>query len=488
MASNNKGSRPQRYRAGQTPSTQNATNNDTAYTLLDSGPRYIEEESGKSTLERRLERLAQTSSADASGDRTRRRAHRAEVIVAADDLNESSSRVSDAPVTQRRAGATIEFDQMQAPQHHEQPRQTGEDMDLDEEQIDERRARLRSILLERQAERRNDDEGPGAAHRARSGTHVAEDDEEGRYDGEEEEEEEEEEDDEDEVVTIRPTFVKKSQRATLKDEETLAKELAEAQEREAAAEELRKQQTKEMLAAEDEREEEAKMDLVDGMIEDIEKLDDPDAEFELWKERELARLKRDKEAELRLDAEREGVEERKNLSDEQVMKERRAAEREARERGEAPDETEGPKSATQRKTMQRYYHKGAFFQDEMQKLSKTHDWDAPTGEDNWFNRTSELDSVKYKKYGSSAKYKSSSLRDQDTTRRNSPPMHGTEYRKRPREYYDDRGYQRDRRSPHSAYDDRRDYDRDRRDYDRDRRPRYDRDDRDNDRERRYDTR
>ena len=425
MSSANRGGRTQRYRAGQNPEAINTTPASNSHQESSHNSQFVAEEAGKSTLERRLERLSQTSSSDTSNDRTRRRVHRAEVVVSSEDPYESESHQNDASGGQKRSSTAMTFDSVKAPINREPAGVVGEDMDMDEEMVDERRARLRSLLLERQTERLNSEPShTGLGPSRGNGITGIADDEEEEYEEEEEEEEEEE------TVTIRPTFVKKSQRVTLKDENTLQKEAAEEKAREEAAEALRREQTKEMIAAEESREEDAKLDLVDGMIEDIEKLDDPDKEYELWKIRELNRLKRDKEAEGKLDAEREGVDERKNWSDERVMRERKAEEREARARGE---DSEDSRSATKRKVMQRGYYKGAFFQEDMEKLSKTHDWDAPTGEDNWFNRTSDLDSVKYKKYGAAAKVKSSSLRDQDTTIRDSPPHYGMSDRKRPRE-------------------------------------------------------
>lgn len=397
-------------------------------------------------MERRLERLAQTSSTDASNGQARRRTHRAEVVVSSEEPADLDRRPMDANAGSRRPNSAMTFDSVKTPVSRVPAAEVGEDMEMDDEDVDDRRARLKSLLLERQAERMNSesaDRGPGPSRGVAFSNMVDNQDEE-----DEEEEEEEEEESEEETVTIRPTFVKKSQRSTLKDEETLAKEAEEEKLKEEAAEAQRREQTKEMLAAESAREEEAKLDLVDGLIEDIEKLDDADHEYELWKVRELTRLKRDKEAENKLDAEREGVEERKGWSDERVMRERKAEQREARERGEVTDE---PKQYRERKVMQRYYHKGAFFQEDMAKLSQTHDWEAPTGEDNWFNRTSELDSVKYKKYGSVKNVKTSSLREQDTTRRDSPPHYGQSDRKRPREHFDDR--QDDRRDDNRRRDD-----------------------------------
>ena len=48
---------------------------------------------------------------------------------------------------------------------------------------------------------------------------------------------------------------------------------------------------------------------------------DPEGEFEAWKLRELGRIKRDKQAEMRREEEREEVERRRALPEAQRMKE-----------------------------------------------------------------------------------------------------------------------------------------------------------------------
>lgn len=455
MSSANRGGRAQRYRAGQNPNGPESTPQSSSNPTPSYSDHQTQADTGKSTLDRRLERLAQTSAAEPSGDRARRRVHRAEVVVSSEEPAEPEQTQFDSNSGSRRPNNAMTFDSVKAPASRAPAAAAGEDMEMDEEDVDDRRSRLRSLLLERQAERLNSEPVDRALGGSRGGGISGL--EENVNEEYEEEEESEEEESEEETVTIRPVFVKKSQRATLKDEDTLKKEEAEEKAREEAAEELRREQTKEMIATEEAREDEAKLDLVDGVIEDIEKLDDPDQEYELWRIRELNRLKRDKEAEGKLESEREGVDERKDWSDEKVMRERKAAEREARERGEIDDS----KQFTQRKTMQRYYHKGAFFQEEMEKLSKTHDWDAPTGEDNWFNRSSDLDSVKFKKYGQAKSVKSTSLKDQDTSvRPNSPPQYGQRDRKRPNDrdgHYDDyhrKEDHRDRRRDEERREDR----------------------------------
>ena len=79
---------------------------------------------------------------------------------------------------------------------------------------------------------------------------------------------------------------------------------------------------------------------------------DPEGEFEAWRLRELARIKRDKEAELARELEREEVERRRALPEEQRLKEDM----------ERAEKTRAEKPKGQQKFLQKYWHKGAFHQ------------------------------------------------------------------------------------------------------------------------------
>ena len=89
-------------------------------------------------------------------------------------------------------------------------------------------------------------------------------------------------------------------------------------------------------------------------IPDIDDTDDLDTEgeFEAWRIRELARIKRDKEAEAQREIEREEIERRRALPEEQRLKE--DLENAKRTRDEKPK--------GQQKFLQKYWHKGAFHQ------------------------------------------------------------------------------------------------------------------------------
>jgi hypothetical protein len=90
------------------------------------------------------------------------------------------------------------------------------------------------------------------------------------------------------------------------------------------------------------------------IIPDVDDADglDPAGEFEAWRLRELGRIKKEKEEELRREEEREEIERRRALPEEQRMKEDLERANKLRE--------EKPKG--KQKFLQKYWHKGAFHQ------------------------------------------------------------------------------------------------------------------------------
>ncbi|WFD33364.1 hypothetical protein MCUN1_000177 [Malassezia cuniculi] len=151
---------------------------------------------------------------------------------------------------------------------------------------------------------------------------------------------------------LKPIFVPRSQRTTQGREEAERARAAEAAAAKAAAEE-RKKASHDMVAErvrQEIRESQKEQEQID--IDDTDGLD-PDAEFEAWRLRELARIKRVQDAEAALVAEREEIERRRALPEEQRIKEDMAH----------AAATRAQKTRGQQGFMQKYYHKGAFFQD-----------------------------------------------------------------------------------------------------------------------------
>ena len=97
--------------------------------------------------------------------------------------------------------------------------------------------------------------------------------------------------------------------------------------------------------------EEKEEEVVDVDVDDTDGVD-PSGEFDAWRLRELARIKRDKEAEVAREQEREEVERRRALPEEQRLKEDLEHAKKSRD--------EKPKG--KQMFLQKYWHKGAFHQ------------------------------------------------------------------------------------------------------------------------------
>lgn len=179
-------------------------------------------------------------------------------------------------------------------------------------------------------------------------------------DSEEAEEEESSGEDEPAPKLLRPTFIKKDQR---KEGLHLA-EIKDEGDRWAQEEARRKEKADSMIQEQLEKDAAAraagKKDWDDDEVQEVEQVDDtdgldPETERAAWKLRELRRVKREREAIELAEKEREEIERRRNLSAE----ERDAEDKEFLEAQKEEREGRGKMSY-----MQKYFHKGAFFQDD----------------------------------------------------------------------------------------------------------------------------
>ncbi|CEJ80882.1 Putative Microfibril-associated protein [[Torrubiella] hemipterigena] len=186
-----------------------------------------------------------------------------------------------------------------------------------------------------------------------------EDEEDEEEDDDEEEESSEEESSEEEAprrLMMRPKFVPKSQRGKPTNEvnEETAR-LAEEAAKKKAADELVEEQIKKDLAAraagkkhwDDDENEDSDVDTTDGL--------DPEAEEAAWRVRELKRIRRARVEIEEREAELAEVERRRNLTEE----ERKAEDEEYLAKQQEEKDSKGKMAF-----MQKYYHKGAFFQEE----------------------------------------------------------------------------------------------------------------------------
>lgn len=163
-------------------------------------------------------------------------------------------------------------------------------------------------------------------------------------------------DDEPKKPMLAPKFISKSKRAQQQSTPAISEDQkAEYEERK------RKEKADELLEAHIEREKAAKAagkkfwdDDDPDAVDEVDDRDgiDPEAERAAWKLRELKRVKRDRQALIAKEQEREEVERRRNMTAEEREKE----DREYIEKQQEEQENKGKMNY-----MQKYFHKGAFF-------------------------------------------------------------------------------------------------------------------------------
>ncbi|GAP89081.1 putative microfibril-associated protein [Rosellinia necatrix] len=164
-------------------------------------------------------------------------------------------------------------------------------------------------------------------------------------------------------LMLKPKFIPKSQRKTDNKEATEPRDEVEAA-RLAEEEEARKKKAMDELVEEQMRKDAAARaagkkhwdDLVDEEDDvDTEDDKDPEAEYAAWKLRELKRIKREREVIEAREKEREEVERRRNLTEE---------ERKAEDAAFLAQQKEEKDAKGKMSYMQKYFHRGAFFQDD----------------------------------------------------------------------------------------------------------------------------
>ncbi|KAL9239899.1 hypothetical protein vseg_014175 [Gypsophila vaccaria] len=281
----------------------------------------------------------------------------------------------------------------------------------DEDAVEERRRRIR----EKAAETRRKEE-------ERELPTVEEEEEEEDEDEEDEESEYETDSEEEEAnrrAMAKPVFVPKQERETIAERERIEeaeRALEEAVRRRMAE---RKAETRQIVV-EKIREEYEIMKSMNENEAEVEEVDTDDEvneaeEYEEWKAREIARIKRDREDRDAMLKEKEEIERVRNMTDE----ERREWERKNPKEG-AGGAGVGPKQKW--RFMQKYYHKGAFFQDQPDDKAATmgtdeiyrRDFSAPTGEDK-LNKTILPKVMQVKHFGRSGRTKWTHLVEEDTT-------------------------------------------------------------------------
>ncbi|CAK8698624.1 unnamed protein product [Clavelina lepadiformis] len=339
--------------------------------------------------DQRLRRLMQHEQVDVEERLRRRRVYEPEVIAEASDSEESVKEVE----RPSRSAITITMNE----------EESSDEGELDEDEIENRRARLR----ERARAKRDEDEELLALPNENKATVDDDDDkmEDEEYTSEEESEYSDSEDDD--GPRLKPVFVRKKDRLTIqeREKEEEKQRLLEEEAKRAALE--RKKYTIKVIEKEARAELEAESAATGSLTAALESVDSDDgndeAEYELWKVRELKRVKRDREEREAIQKEKEEVERLRNMTEE----ERRA---EARTN---PKKITNQSQKGKYRFLQKYYHRGAFFMDKDED-KYMQDFTSPTLEDH-FDKTVLPKVMQVKNFGRSGRTKYTHLVDQDTS-------------------------------------------------------------------------
>jgi len=208
---------------------------------------------------------------------------------------------------------------------------------------------------------------------------------------------------------LQPRFVKKEKRQTIVEKEQIQKEIDKMKEDKDKQTKERKERTRILLKEAVERERSNKINGEEevALTDDDDDKETQHKEYELWKLRELVRIRRERDEREKYRLERLDVERRRNMTDEEVATEKRK-------------NKEGFKERKYMKYLQKYYHKGAFYNTELTDMQQNHDWTAPTGEDKWIDRTMLPKVMQVKNFGRAGRTKYTHLKNEDTSKQDDP--------------------------------------------------------------------
>ncbi|KAK9313218.1 splicing factor, Prp19-binding domain-containing protein [Lipomyces starkeyi] len=228
----------------------------------------------------------------------------------------------------------------------------------------------------------------------------------------------ESESEEENKVLLRPVFVPRNKRATNEAKPQFAYDTT-------ADDEARKEKKKEETLAMIEQQIRAEAaahataslheDNIIANAEDIDDTDDVDplAERAAWKLRELKRIKRERDELEQRERELQEIEMRRNMDEDERLKEDLARVRQQQE--------EKIKNRGKMGFMQKYYHKGAFYQD-MDILNRT-DYNAEALEDDIRDKTAlpKIMQVRGDQFGKRGRSKWTHLLNEDTSQNTDSP-------------------------------------------------------------------
>jgi microfibrillar-associated protein 1 len=271
-----------------------------------------------------------------------------------------------------------------------------EDELMDDAEIEKRRAYIRQRALEKQ-----EDELLVKEDEKDSGSEESESEYEEYTDSEEEAR-----------PRLKPVFVFKHERVTIKEKEQLDTKEKQVEDVEKQRREERRKETLKVIEEEIQNDKTA---IKGDAIAERQKLEDvntddenEEAEYEAWKIRELKRVKRDREEREALEREKMEIERLHGLTEEERRLEMKLK----------PKQIINKAAKGKYKFLQKYYHRGVFYLDHEEDVLKR-DYSSPTLEDH-FDKTILPKVMQVKNFGRSGRTKYTHLVDQDTTNFESP--------------------------------------------------------------------
>jgi len=158
---------------------------------------------------------------------------------------------------------------------------------------------------------------------------------------------------------LKPVFVRKQDRITVQEKEKLALKAKQMELESKKAAEERRRDTLKMVESDIRAVQTVKVDEDPANAIDTDDGND-EADYEIWKLRELKRVKRERAEREKAAKEAAEIERRRNLTDEARKKEDDEFNKGRQGHGEDKE---------QWKFLQKYYHKGAYFQDEDERAT-----------------------------------------------------------------------------------------------------------------------